>query len=192
MIRRKFVESREKRGSQIRIAGTLDAAAFVIATAGGAGLIPFGPGTWGSLVGVGIVWVIVSSLAGDPLTLQNVLLLAALLSTGLGIIAGDRAEHIFGKKDPGQVVIDEVAGQIITFAFLPVTLSAIGPNRTWWLIPGFILFRLADIFKPYPIDRLQDLHGGFGIMMDDVLAGIYAAIALSIIIQASTWLTFIR
>ena len=145
-------------------------------------MIPFGPGTWGSLVGLLLVYGLVRRMPADPLALQNALLLGCLLVTAIGIWAGNRAERIFGAKDPGQVVIDEVAGQMISFVFLPVFLGPLGSRWLWWLIPGFVLFRFADIFKPYPIDQLQQLAGGFGVMMDDVLAGIYAAVGLSFLL----------
>jgi phosphatidylglycerophosphatase A len=182
MIRRKIAESRAKRGAELRISGPVDWLAWFISTAGGAGMIPFGPGTWGSLVGLLLVYGMVRRIPADPLALQNALLLSCLLVTAIGIWAGDRAERIFGKKDPGQVVIDEVAGQMISFVFLPVFLGPLGSRWLWWLIPGFVLFRFADIFKPYPIDQLQHLAGGFGVMMDDVLAGIYAAVGLSFLL----------
>ncbi|MFN6204221.1 MAG: phosphatidylglycerophosphatase A [Acidobacteriota bacterium] len=182
MIKKKFEESQAKRGKHLKIEGPRDVVAFLIATAGGAGMMPFGPGTWGSLVGLAIVWALVQGLRNDPLALQNWLIIAALVVTGLGIWAGNHAEKIFGRKDPGQVVIDEVSGQMITFVFLAPYLARLGETWTWWLIPGFLLFRAGDILKPYPINELQDLDGGFGVMMDDVLAGIYAAVVLSVLI----------
>ncbi|NDD64864.1 MAG: phosphatidylglycerophosphatase A [Acidobacteria bacterium] len=182
MIKKKFQESQAKRGTVLQIHGPRDIVAFLLATAGGAGMIPFGPGTWGSLVGLGIVWALVRKLGHDPLTLQNWLIVASLVVTGLGIWAGNHAEKIFGRKDPGQVVIDEVSGQMITFVFFAPYLARLGETWTWWLIPGFLLFRAGDILKPYPINKLQDLDGGFGVMMDDVLAGIYAAVVLSVLI----------
>lgn len=182
MIKKKFAESQAKRGARPRIDGPGDALAFILATAGGAGMMPFGPGTWGSLVGLGLVYGLVRLLHHDPLALQNWLILASLGVTAVGIWAGNRAETIFGRKDPGQVVIDEVSGQMITFVFLAPYLERLGGAWSWWLIPGFILFRAGDILKPYPIDKLQDLTGGFGVMMDDVLAGIYAAIVMSLLL----------
>lgn len=182
MIKKRFAESQAKRGARPRIAGPLDMVAFLCATAGGAGMMPFGPGTWGSLVGLGIVWGMVRILRDEPLALQNWLIIASLLVTAVGIWAGNRAETIFARKDPGQVVIDEVSGQMITFVFFAPYLERLGDTWAWWLIPGFILFRVGDILKPYPIDKLQDLSGGFGVMMDDVLAGIYAAVVLSVLL----------
>ncbi|NBO63506.1 MAG: phosphatidylglycerophosphatase A [Acidobacteria bacterium] len=182
MIRKLFLESQAKRGASLKIDGPRDLLAFVIATAGGAGMMPFGPGTWGSLVGLGIVYGLVRLLHDDMIALQNWLIVASLGVTAVGIWAGNHAETIFGRKDPGQVVIDEVSGQMITFVFFAPYLERLGGGWTWWLIPGFILFRAGDILKPYPIDKLQDLSGGFGVMMDDVLAGIYAAVVMSLLL----------
>lgn len=184
MIKKKFEESQAKRGARPKINGLIDAIAFICATAGGAGMMPFGPGTWGSLVGLGIVYAIVRPLRHNPIALQNWLILASLVVTAAGIWAGNLAEKIFDRKDPGQVVIDEVSGQMITFVFFAPYLERLGDGWSWWLIPGFILFRAGDILKPYPIDKLQDLTGGFGVMMDDVLAGIYAAVAMSLLLFA--------
>ena len=97
----------------------------------------------------------------------------------IGIWAGSRAERLLQKKDPSMVVVDEVAGQMIAMLSVPAFLSG------WWaVLSAFLLFRLFDIWKPYPIRRLEALESGLGIMADDVLAGIYALIANSIFITA--------
>lgn len=99
----------------------------------------------------------------------------------LGIWAAFRTERLLGMKDPGKVVVDEVAGQMISL--LPLALLADGP---WfvWVIVSFNLFRLFDIFKPYPARRFEALPGGFGIMADDLVAGIYGAIGTATVIKA--------
>jgi phosphatidylglycerophosphatase A len=98
-----------------------------------------------------------------------------LILTAVGIWAGSRASKILNDKDPQQVVVDEVIGQLITLAFIPFDVA-------WWMILiGFIAFRFFDILKPYPIYRLQVLPGGLGVCADDIVAGIYAAVFLSII-----------
>jgi phosphatidylglycerophosphatase A len=188
MLDRKFKESRDKRGRTLKIDSLADRVAVVIATGFGAGFIPFGPGTWGSVVGLLIVYGLIKFFGSDALLLQNLLIVASLISAALGIWAGDRAEKIFSRKDAGQIVIDEVCGQIISFVFFAPYLARLGPQ--WrgsqlllWMMVGFGLFRAFDIFKPYPINRLQDLTGGFGVMMDDVLAGIYAAVLLSLLLM---------
>ena len=89
-----------------------------------------------------------------------------------GVFASTRAEKLFKEKDPHKVVIDELVGYFVTMAFVPFAPS--------YIIAGFLLFRFFDIWKPYPIRQLQDLPGGWGIMVDDVLAGVYANILLQI------------
>ena len=166
----------------MKINGPVDALAFFIATGFGSGLMPFGPGTFGSLVGLLISYGLIAWLKTDVIVLQNVLIIAAMISAAVGIWSGTRAEKIFDQKDSGQIVIDEVCGQIISFVFIAPFISHTGEGWRWWMIAGFLLFRLFDIFKPYPIKGLQELTGGLGVMMDDIIAGIYAAIILSLLI----------
>lgn len=164
--------------------------ALAVATCG-VGLLPFAPGTWGALVGValylGVRFVSLHLVAlGErgwlvpPLAvLQPTLIL--LLLTGLtlaGIWAGTRTESLLARKDPGAVVIDEVVGQLLTYAFIPY-------GGVWMLVVGFIAFRAFDIWKPYPIRRLESLPSGLGIMADDLLAGFYAAVVLSVLTSLS-------
>ena len=109
---------------------------------------------------------------------MTLLLVAVFLVTLIGIWAASRSEKLSQKKDPSIVVIDEVVGQMIALLSGPLWL------HTWWsLLSGFLLFRLFDIWKPYPIRRLEALESGLGIMADDVLAGAYALIANSILIS---------
>ena len=182
MIESKVAESRTKRGKVMKINGSVDALAVFIATGFGAGLIPFAPGTFGSVVGVAIAYALIANLKADILLLQNALLLASLFFTWVGIWAGTRAETVFESKDASQIVIDEVAGQLIAFVLIASFMPQLGDKLTWALIAGFALFRLFDIFKPFPINRLQALTGGVGVMMDDVVAGVYAAAGLSFIL----------
>ena len=155
----------------------------------GVGYAPLAPGTFGSAVGVGLyllveaaserVFAFASSRGWNIEQLESfrtafMLLLIATL-TLVGIWAASRTEKLIGRKDPGIVVADEVVGQLIAFLFVPF-------NSGWWvIIVGFLTFRLFDIWKPYPIRRLELLESGLGIMADDVLAGIYAAILMSIV-----------
>ncbi|MEN3330411.1 MAG: phosphatidylglycerophosphatase [Acidobacteriota bacterium] len=148
-----------------------DYLALSIATCG-VGYLPVAPGTFGSLVGVGIFWLLVRA---NPV----VIIVAILAVTFAGIWAGSRVEQVSGRKDPGKVVVDEVAGQMI--ALLPLTIFARWSIVT--VIVSFILFRFFDIVKPYPANRLQDLDGGMGIMFDDLVAGVYGAIVVSIILR---------
>ena len=157
--------------SSIRKIRVQDYLALAIATCG-VGYLPLAPGTFGSLVGVGIFLLLVR-VGTVPV------LLAIIAVTFAGIWAGSRTEELSGRKDPGKVVVDEVAGQLI--ALLPLTFLT--PWPIWAVIVSFILFRFFDIVKPYPANRLQLLHGGIGIMVDDLVAGVYAAVVVSILIR---------
>ncbi len=169
-----------KRGKTLKLNGAVDGLALFIATGCGAGFIPVGPGTFGSIVGLLIAYGLISVFNADVVLLQNALIVASLILAAIGIWSGTRAERIFDQKDAGQIVIDEVCGQVISFVFIASYLSHLGPQWRWWTIAGFVLFRAFDIFKPYPLNRLQDLPGGLGVMMDDIIAGIYAAVTLSL------------
>ena len=92
---------------------------------------------------------------------------------GAGVWAGTTAERYFGGIDPGPIVIDEVVGMLITLAFIPVGWSA--------ALAGFVLFRIFDVFKPYPAGRFERLHGGLGVMADDAMAAVYANITLRVV-----------
>ena len=153
------------------------------------GYLPKAPGTWGSLGGVaislGLTWWFsrgtlrianierdanfwTYGLIGPPFAIYAIVVLIAVL----GVYVADRAAKYAGKKDPQFVVIDEVSGQMIAY-FSPFTLL------TWKsLLLGFILFRVFDIWKPFPARQAESLPGGLGIMADDWIAGIYAALGL--------------
>lgn len=146
----------------------LDYVALAIST-WGVGYLPLMPGTFGSLVGVGLFLL----LGSWPLQV-----VAIVAITWSGIWAASRTERILRLKDPGKVVVDEVAGQMI--AMLPLTLFA-SPLPKLGIIVSFTLFRLFDIFKPYPARRFEKLRSGFGIMADDLMAGLYAAVGTSLL-----------
>jgi phosphatidylglycerophosphatase A len=152
--------------------GRRDAAVW-IATCGGVGYFPIAPGTAGSVVGI----LLVAALGRAELApgWSWVLLGAAAVSIFVvGVWAAGRAERFFGRTDPGYVVIDEVAGQVITFLAQP--------EASWkWLLAGFVLFRAFDVIKPFPARQAERLPGGWGIMMDDVLAGLYSLAALAVL-----------
>ena len=142
----------------------------------GVGYLPLMPGTYGSLVGVGIFLGLTQLVKGKVLV--AVVLVSIVLVTFAGIWAASRTEVLSGRKDPGKVVVDEVAGQLISL--FPLTLFA-----GWSIVAviiSFILFRFFDIVKPYPARRLEALKGGLGIMCDDLMAGVYAAVITSIIV----------
>lgn len=151
-----------------------DVLALSIATFG-VGYLPLMPGTFGSLVGVGL-FLLVFAATGASFAL---VLFSILIVTFAGIWAAFRTEALEGRKDPGIVVVDEVAGQMI--ALLPLTLLSLQPTARA-VIVSFVLFRLFDIIKPYPAGRFERLKGGFGIMCDDLVAGVYAAVITSAMI----------
>jgi len=169
-----------------------DYVALAIATCG-VGYFPIAPGTLGSLVGAGLylalwTWLYqlleANALRGRLNLLYiftpqlSFMLLLVFVVTVTGIWAASRAERVLQRKDPSVVVIDEVAGQMIALLTGPFWLP------TWWsILSAFILFRAFDIWKPYPIRRLEALESGLGIMADDVVAGVYALIVNSILIS---------
>ncbi len=144
----------------------------LLATGLGAGLLPKAPGTWGSLLAVGLSEGLVA-LAGLP----GVASLAAA-STVVGVPLAGRVAGLRGAKDPAEVVVDEVAGQSLALALLHAALPATaGAPLRWGLVAlAFALFRLLDVAKPGWIDRLQSLPRGWGVMADDLLAGLLAGI----------------
>jgi phosphatidylglycerophosphatase A len=134
------------------------------------GFIPGMPGTYGSIITAFVFWILCSGTgpAGIPFHIGAVLLL-----TLIGIVASAEIARRTGVDDPSFIVIDEAAGQLLTFIFIPVT----GMN----IIFGVVLFRTFDIWKPFPIRKLENLGGGTGIMADDLLAGVYGNLLLQII-----------
>jgi phosphatidylglycerophosphatase A len=140
--------------------------AWLTGTFFGIGLLPGGPGTWAALV-TAIIWYF-AARASHPgsvaLTVGS--LIAVLAVTVVGIPAASVVEKESGKQDPGHVVIDEVAGQLTALLFVPL--------EVWHIVLAFVLFRFFDILKPPPVRQLERLHGGLGIMVDDLAAGVYA------------------
>jgi phosphatidylglycerophosphatase A len=150
--------------------GWASRSAWTIATFFGAGLLKPGPGSWGSAAAA-LLW-----LAGGwylPLNAQQfawLTLAAALFALVIGIPAATVVERESGREDPGHVVVDEVAGQWIALIHSQVNLSH--------LVAGFLLFRIFDIVKPWPARQLESLPAGWGIMLDDVAAGVYALLVM--------------
>lgn len=141
-----------------------------IATVGLAGSFPVAPGTAGSVVGVVFI-IILHRLLPEPRTFCLAVAIAVAVIYLVGVWSAGGAEKYFGVVDPGPVVIDEVAGQMVTFL--------LEPAGGWlWLLIAFILFRFFDVLKPFPARRAEHLPGGWGIMTDDIVAGVYSAIAL--------------
>lgn len=172
-----------------------DKLALATATCG-VGYLPLAPGTWGSLLGVGLYLALSffvyrllplppGSVLGFPIDFVRLVLFAfALIAVVvaisiIGIWAATRVEKLSNRKDPGIVVIDEVAGQMFTFFLTPAPIGA------KWVILGFGLFRLFDIVKPYPARRFEAMRGGVGVIGDDLVAGWYAAIVLLVAMTIS-------
>jgi phosphatidylglycerophosphatase A len=147
----------------------LDAPAFAVATGLGSGYSPFAPGTAGSLVGLALFW----PMRGWSFAWQAAACVALL---ALGTLAAGLVARRIGEADPGIVVVDEVLGMWITLSLVPVS--------AWTAAAGFLLFRALDVIKPYPARELEALHGGLGIMADDVAAGLYANVLLQIALVA--------
>ncbi len=133
-----------------------------VATGAGVGYSPVAPGTAGSVIGLGLYFAL------SPLSTG---VYVAVLG-GLSVVAAwiaDRAERLLGKHDDGRIVIDEVAGMLTSLAFLPARVDV--------ALAGFVLFRIFDIWKPPPARRAERLPGGIGVVMDDLVAGVYANLA---------------
>lgn len=137
--------------------------ALILSTWFGAGFAPVAPGTAGTLAAIPLA-ILAGYLGG---WYNGVILLGVI---GVGIWAAHRSRDLLGDDDPGLVVIDEVAGYVLTLLWLPMTWVSIAL--------GFGLFRLFDILKPWPADRAERLPGGFGIVADDLVAGLYAHLIL--------------
>ena len=140
-----------------------------IATGCYSGYLPKAPGTWGSLVGLLLFFLL------HTLSLEVYLAVVAGLFV-IGTFAAGEAEKIMDHQDPGLVVIDEIVGMLITMIAVPAT--------PLFMILGFTLFRIFDIWKPFPVGFVdQRFHGGLGIMLDDVVAGIYSLLILQLLFR---------
>jgi phosphatidylglycerophosphatase A len=146
--------------------------AEALATAGGVGYAPIAPGTFGSAVGV-LIYLPLSSLS------PFLYIATVAVALFLGIWAADVAEQSSGKKDDGRIVIDEVVGQLITLFPLLLLVESTSLHSPLLLLVGFLSFRLFDVWKPGPARWAErNLNGGMGVMFDDVIAGLFAALTL--------------
>jgi phosphatidylglycerophosphatase A len=152
---------------------TAPACATLVATFFGAGRLRPGPGTWGSLAAALLWWLLAAQL--PPWTRIPVILFLIIVTTAVGIPAATLEARGCGKKDPQHVVIDEVAGQLVTLIACPILWRP--------LLAGFILFRAFDIVKPPPIRSLEKLPEGTGIVVDDLGAGIYGLMVLQVLLH---------
>lgn len=147
--------------------------ATAVATFFGAGRLRPGPGTWGALATTLLWWLLASHL--PPSARIPAILVLVVIVTAIGIPAATLEARGCGKKDPSHVVIDEVAGQLVTLIACPIVWRA--------LLAGFILFRVFDILKPPPIRSLEKLPEGTGIVVDDLGAGVYALVVLQLLLH---------
>jgi phosphatidylglycerophosphatase A len=143
--------------------------ALALSTVFGIGYVRFAPGTFGSAAGLLVWWLLPESTA-----LHAVVIVVLF---GLGAWSGNIAERHFGTTDPSPVVLDEVIGMLITLLGVHTGIAG--------AFVGFLLFRAADIVKPYPANRLEALHGGLGVMADDAMAGVYSNLALRLALAVS-------
>ena len=144
--------------------------ASLVATWFGVGLMPIASGTWGSLAALPVAWL-VEHYAG-----RGGLAVALAVVLAVGTWASEVIVHRGRAQDPGLIVIDEVAGMFLTLLFIPLT----------WLgfMVAFVLFRAADVVKPFPANWCDaHIHGGIGVMLDDVVAGLYAGIAAWLLME---------
>lgn len=150
----------------------------VLITTFGLGYMRPASGTWGSLPPAAIAGVMVLAGVTGIFTWIVVFAALALAFSLVCVLAGDAAEHRFGEKDPGQVVADETAGMAVTLLAIPWC----GAVSTWQLITAiavaFLAFRIMDIFKPPPANGLQKVPGGWGILLDDLVAGVYGGLVV--------------
>jgi phosphatidylglycerophosphatase A len=151
-----------------------DRIALVIATGLGSGHSPIAPGTCGSFVGILLI-LLLSRLKFSGGSRLLLFFLVVCLISAAGVWAASRAELIYGRKDPPQVVIDEIVGQLLTFGLI------FRHPRFLLLLIGFLFFRLFDIVKPFPIRKVERAPMGFGIVLDDLVAGFYASLVVFIL-----------
>lgn len=159
---------KEPASDYFRGAGVLNKIILLFATWFGVGLIPFAPGTWGSLAALPFA-------AGAYRSGPAYSSLSLLIIFFFSITVSGSASRIINREDPSPVVIDEVAGIFVTLFLIPVSWTSI--------VAGFILFRIFDIIKPFPVGLIdKKIKGGTGIVLDDIMAGIYANVGVRIIL----------
>ena len=152
----------------------------IFSSAFGLGYVPKAPGTAGSLLGVLIFYLYVLVSLHEPGPFNFFLFLAFTVGlTIISIFVSDKAEKIFGEKDCQKIVIDEVVGQMVTYLFVIYFLQAdVIVGFGFNLLLGFVLFRIFDVVKIFPANRAQNLPGGWGVVADDVVAGVQAVLVL--------------
>jgi len=151
----------------------------LLASCFGLGRLPLAPGTWGSLPAA-IIFGLMCHFGASSISISIVMAALALAGSIVCVRFAPVVIRVTGKGDPGEVVADELAGQAVMFLFIPfLTLETFSTGQIWvTTVAGFLLFRLFDIAKPWPIRRLEKLPEGWGVLADDLLAGVYAGIVL--------------
>ena len=144
---------------------------MLVATVAGAGYAPVAPGTVASALTVLVLWLV-------PFTRAGLVVFLAIVVV-VGTWAAHHAEVVIGSKDPGAIVIDEVAGMALSVLVFPLTVPV--------LVTGFLLFRLFDIAKPFPARGSQRIGGGVGVMIDDLIAGVYALATVALLRWLVRW-----
>ncbi|MBN2455063.1 MAG: phosphatidylglycerophosphatase A [Sedimentisphaerales bacterium] len=159
----------------------------LLLTCFGLGWLPVAPGTWGS-VPVAAIYVILCRLGQTKTVVWAVMAGCCIIASIICVKFAHASIAATGKKDPSEVVADEFAGQAVTFL-----VAAIGPIYKVWLagLLGFVLFRLFDVVKPWPVGSLEKLPAGWGILADDLMAGIYAGIVLVFAMKLLTHLNVV-
>lgn len=152
----------------------------IIASGLGLGYSPIASGTVGSVLGVLIFIGLIQIFPQNNLSgfIINSIIVTILFF--IGVFVSNSAEKLYSKKDPGEIVIDEIVGCLVFLLFSPGWQTIFGFNcpRIWYIIVGFLIFRIFDIIKPFPAYQSQQLPGGWGIMVDDLIAGIYTVIVI--------------
>ncbi len=153
----------------------------LVVTGLGTGYLPIAPGTWGSAA-VCVIFLAAAYLSASNCFAVNGVLFALAVFSSIGcVLLGKFTEEAFGKKDPSQCSLDEWAGQAIALLFLPL---GEGPRGLLIVTAvGFLAFRIFDIVKPFPARRLEKLNHGWGVLLDDVVAGVYANIAAQLVLR---------
>ena len=139
---------------------------YLVATGLGVGKLPMMPGTFGSILGT-LVFLLIPT---DSLLIRSIILVIILIA---GAYSSFMIEMVTGKQDNQIIVIDEIAGIWLTLTIIP--------GGIWFSLAGLLLFRLFDIWKPYPIKKLEKVKYGYGVMLDDLLAGLYAGVLILIV-----------
>ncbi len=165
------------KGGRAPLKNAGDSLAEWTATGLGAGHLPIAPGTWGSLEAVALAAAVHWTL---PAWERGIIAGLAILFSAVGVWAASRTAALAGNPDPSKVVVDEIAGQLVCLAWFPVTGTS--------LLAGFLLFRCFDIVKPPPARQSESLPGGWGIMADDWIAGLYAGGALALLHNVLGWI----